>query len=76
MTIENNMQSIGKRYSTRQEYEIGVDNNGVIQYLNSKHWGNCGSSFNEPQAAAVVFYIQKYKKYSNRTYINRNISNL
>ncbi|XP_018394514.1 PREDICTED: xanthine dehydrogenase/oxidase-like [Cyphomyrmex costatus] len=54
MTIESNMLSVGKRYSTRQEYEIGVDNNGVIQYLNSKHWSNCGFSFNESQAFNVV----------------------
>ncbi|XP_011705518.1 PREDICTED: putative aldehyde oxidase-like protein, partial [Wasmannia auropunctata] len=50
MTIEDNMQSIGKRYFTRQEYEIGADNDGVIQYLNSKHWDNCGFSFNEQQS--------------------------
>ncbi|XP_018304049.1 xanthine dehydrogenase/oxidase-like [Mycetomoellerius zeteki] len=54
LTIESNMQSVGKRYSTRQEYEIGVNNDGVIQYLNSKHWSNCGFSFNESQSASVV----------------------
>ncbi|XP_011694377.1 PREDICTED: xanthine dehydrogenase 1-like isoform X1 [Wasmannia auropunctata] len=58
MTIEDNMQAIGKRYSTRQEYEIGVDNDGVIQYLNSKHWGNCGSSFNEPHAPIVIIFMK------------------
>ncbi|KAG5332847.1 XDH oxidase, partial [Acromyrmex heyeri] len=59
MTTESNMQSIGKRYSTRQEYEIGVNNDGVIQYLNSKHWSNCGSSFNEPQAAMIASYMER-----------------
>ncbi|XP_018363392.1 PREDICTED: xanthine dehydrogenase/oxidase-like [Trachymyrmex cornetzi] len=58
LTIESNMQSVGKRYSTRQEYEIGVDNDGVIQYLNSKHWSNCGSSFNESQSADVADSMQ------------------
>ncbi|XP_018404573.1 PREDICTED: xanthine dehydrogenase/oxidase-like [Cyphomyrmex costatus] len=57
-TIESNMQSIGKRCSARQEYEIGVNNNGVIQYLDSRHWSNCGSSFNESQAAMVASYMQ------------------
>ncbi|XP_020286836.1 xanthine dehydrogenase/oxidase-like isoform X2 [Pseudomyrmex gracilis] len=47
LTIESNMQSQGKRYSTRQEYEVGVDDDGVIQYLNSDHWGNGGCNFNE-----------------------------
>ncbi|XP_036145980.1 xanthine dehydrogenase isoform X2 [Monomorium pharaonis] len=59
MTIESNMQSQGKRYSTYQEYEIGVDDNGVIQYLDSKHWGNSGSNFNDPEAKLTVPIMQK-----------------
>ncbi|XP_043523035.1 xanthine dehydrogenase/oxidase-like isoform X2 [Frieseomelitta varia] len=47
MSIEANMQAIGKRFDTRQEYEVGVDSDGRIQYMNSKHWGNSGCSFNE-----------------------------
>ncbi|XP_018394484.1 PREDICTED: xanthine dehydrogenase/oxidase-like [Cyphomyrmex costatus] len=58
-TIESNMQSIGKRCSARQEYEIGVNNNGVIQYLNSRHYSNCGSSFNESQSAMITSYMQR-----------------
>jgi len=60
LTIESNMQSQGKRVSSRQEYEVGVDDNGVIQYLNSNHWGNVGSSFNEPQAFLTVEHMHKY----------------
>ncbi|XP_012058303.1 PREDICTED: xanthine dehydrogenase-like [Atta cephalotes] len=59
MTIESNMQSIGKRCSARQEYDIVVNNEGVIQYLISNQWSNCGSSFNEPQAELVTFYMQR-----------------
>ncbi|XP_043258855.1 indole-3-acetaldehyde oxidase-like [Colletes gigas] len=47
MSIESNMMAVGKRYDTRQEYEVGVDDNGFIQYLNSKQWTNSGSNFNE-----------------------------
>ncbi|XP_078042324.1 uncharacterized protein LOC144472818 isoform X2 [Augochlora pura] len=47
MSIESNMKVIGKRYDTRQDYEVGVDDNGKIQYLNAKIWGNAGCSFNE-----------------------------
>ncbi|KAL0109816.1 hypothetical protein PUN28_013467 [Cardiocondyla obscurior] len=50
MTIESNMQSQGKRNSARQEYEIGVDNEGVIQYLDSKQWCNSGSTFNDSES--------------------------
>jgi len=54
------MQSMGKRVASRQEYEVGIDDDGVIQYLNSNHWGNCGSSFNEPQAFITIEHMFKY----------------
>ncbi|XP_012221434.1 xanthine dehydrogenase/oxidase isoform X2 [Linepithema humile] len=57
LSIESNMHTIGKRVATRQEYEVGVDDQGVIQYLDSKHWGNGGCSFNEPIAFATVHHI-------------------
>lgn len=59
MSIESNMLAIGKRYDTRQEYEIGINDNGQIQYLNSKHWGNSGCSFNEFHAPTVVEQMKK-----------------
>ncbi|KAG5312449.1 XDH dehydrogenase, partial [Acromyrmex insinuator] len=59
MTMETNMQSIGKRCSAYQEYDIVVNNEGVIQYLKSNQWSNCGSSFNESQAELIAFYMQR-----------------
>ncbi|XP_011061244.1 PREDICTED: xanthine dehydrogenase/oxidase-like isoform X2 [Acromyrmex echinatior] len=50
MSIEGNMQAQGKRISSRHEYEIGVDNEGVIQYNDSKYWANAGCNFNDPHA--------------------------
>ncbi|XP_011694376.1 PREDICTED: xanthine dehydrogenase/oxidase-like [Wasmannia auropunctata] len=58
MTIESNMQSQGKRLPARQEYEIGVDDDGVIQYLDSKHWANSGCNFNDAQSFITVEAIQ------------------
>nr|XP_050853429.1 uncharacterized protein LOC127065310 isoform X1 [Vespula vulgaris] len=57
LSIESNMISVGKRYSTKQEYEVGVNNNGRIQYLNSTHWGNAGCSFNELHAPVVLHHM-------------------
>ncbi|XP_024942171.1 xanthine dehydrogenase 1 isoform X2 [Cephus cinctus] len=57
MSIESNMQAIGKRCSTRQEYEVGVDDNGKIQYLNSTQWSNAGSSFNEPLGPVIIHHF-------------------
>lgn len=54
MTIEANMSAIGKRYDTRQEYEMGVNDDGRIQYLNTKYWVNSGSNFNEMHAPTIL----------------------
>lgn len=57
MSIESNMMSIGKRYSTKEQYEVGVNNKGRIQYLNSTHWGNAGSCYNEVHAPIVMHHM-------------------
>ncbi|XP_039304251.1 xanthine dehydrogenase isoform X1 [Solenopsis invicta] len=54
MTIESNMQSQGKRFFARQEYEIGIDDGGVIQYLDSRQWSNKGCDFNTVLGATIV----------------------
>lgn len=54
------MQAQGKRVSTRQEYEVGIDDEGVIQYLDSKHWNNAGCNFNDPHAFVVLHHFGKY----------------
>ncbi|XP_025074447.1 xanthine dehydrogenase-like [Pogonomyrmex barbatus] len=59
MTIESNMQFQGKRNPTRQKYEVGVDDNGVIQYLNLKHWSNNGCNYNNPYAAETFKFLSK-----------------
>ncbi|KYN35640.1 Xanthine dehydrogenase, partial [Trachymyrmex septentrionalis] len=54
MTMESNMQSIGKRCSTSQDFEVGINDDGVIQYLNTTFWSVCGSSFNEQQSEMII----------------------
>ncbi|XP_039304286.1 xanthine dehydrogenase 1 isoform X2 [Solenopsis invicta] len=56
VSLESNMQSQGKRVATRQEYEVAVDDEGVIQSLDSKHWGNAGCNFNDPVAWVTVHH--------------------
>lgn len=47
MSLEKNMKIIGKRYPMSTDYEIGVDDKGVVQYLNQNlyfDYGNCGGN--------------------------------
>jgi len=77
MSIEGNMQAQGKRISSRHEYEIGIDNEGVIQYNDSKYWANGGCNFNDPHAWVLWhhfgrhvlknIYINKKNVFSNNT---------
>ncbi|XP_043603195.1 indole-3-acetaldehyde oxidase-like isoform X2 [Bombus pyrosoma] len=68
MSIESNMQAIGKRYDTRQEYEVGVDDDGRIQYLNANYWSNAGCNFNEFHAPIVALHINSCYEYSTWAY--------
>ncbi|XP_011334533.1 indole-3-acetaldehyde oxidase isoform X2 [Ooceraea biroi] len=68
LSIESNMQSQGKRISSRQEYEVGVDDNGVIQYLNSNIWGNAGCNFNQPHAFLTIEHM--HNCYANEYWTN------
>ncbi|EFN85872.1 Xanthine dehydrogenase/oxidase [Harpegnathos saltator] len=58
LSIESNMMSAGKRCASRQEYEVGVDDNGVIQYLNSNSWSNSGCSFNELHSFIISWHLE------------------
>lgn len=60
------MATVGKRYSMKQEYEVGVNDDGLIQYLNSTHWGNAGSSFNELHAPFLIHHF--YTCYDSETW--------
>lgn len=67
LTIEENMLSNGKRNSTLNEYEVGVDDNGVVQYLQSTIYENVGSSINE-LAAYFVYHNMGNCSYDHTTW--------
>lgn len=66
MSIESNMMCLGKRPHARQEYEVGVDAQGVIQYLNSTSWHNAGCSWNE--FSSVLTFQHIYTCYDGSTW--------
>lgn len=48
MTIEANMNIIGKRYACINDYEVEVDDNGKVQKLVNDYVEDSGCSSNEP----------------------------
>lgn len=74
MPLETNMKVIGKRYPLASEYEIAVDENGVIQYLNNTFYYDHGAGDNEPVIS--LLYDTYFSSYNTETwYTNSNIVN-
>ncbi|XP_045537073.1 indole-3-acetaldehyde oxidase [Papilio machaon] len=53
MPLTHNMLAIGKRSACIFQYEVGVNDAGVIQYLNITYYSDCGCSYND----SVSHYI-------------------
>nr|BAR64771.1 aldehyde oxidase [Ostrinia furnacalis] len=53
MPLTHNMAAIGKRQRCRADYELGVDDEGVIQYLNLSYYMDCGFNFNDTAGSAI-----------------------
>ncbi|OWR49607.1 aldehyde oxidase 2 [Danaus plexippus plexippus] len=53
LPITDNMEVIGKRHPAYLNYEIGVNDNGLIQYANLNYYSDTGYLYNEAQAQAI-----------------------
>lgn len=61
MSLEQNMTVVGKRYGCISDYEVHVDENGLIQKLKSKYSQDFGCSKNENVADLTqIFYNNCY----------------
>lgn len=47
LPLEVNMQVIGKRLPCSSDYEVAVNDDGIIQFLNSTIYSDCGKGGNE-----------------------------
>lgn len=61
MTIEANMNIIGKRYPCVSNYEVDIDNNGKIQKLKNNYVEDYGNCFNEPAYLTTGFFDNCYQ---------------
>ncbi|CRL08602.1 CLUMA_CG021290, isoform A [Clunio marinus] len=61
LSIEANMNVIGKRYACINDYEVEVDDNGKIQKLLNDYTENYGCSFNEPAYLTTKFLTNCYE---------------
>ncbi|XP_049838711.1 xanthine dehydrogenase-like [Schistocerca gregaria] len=47
LPLETSMESIGKRHDCAIDYEVGVEDDGTITYLEGNTYHNCGDSLND-----------------------------
>nr|XP_018909622.1 PREDICTED: xanthine dehydrogenase-like [Bemisia tabaci] len=66
LTIETNMQSVGKRIPCLSTYEVSVDDAGKIQYLNLDIHQDLGSSWNENAVSGTLAFLAS--GYDSRTW--------
>nr|CAD7456038.1 unnamed protein product [Timema tahoe] len=57
MKLETNMESLGKRNDVATDYEVGMDDDGKIQYLKADFYENNGSSMNEPLIESSIDHL-------------------
>ncbi|CAG9583060.1 unnamed protein product [Danaus chrysippus] len=54
LPITDNMEAVGKRHAAYLNYEIGINDDGVIQYANINFYSDSGCLFNEAQARPIA----------------------
>ncbi|XP_072944523.1 uncharacterized protein [Epargyreus clarus] len=53
MPLGANMAAIGKRQMCYAEYEVGVNDVGLIQYMKLQYYSDCGCSYNDSSAPEI-----------------------
>ncbi|EFA13013.1 xanthine dehydrogenase/oxidase [Tribolium castaneum] len=54
LSLQENMVAIGKRWPLSTDYEVGVNDQGVIQYLTCTHYSDLGAMVNEIGAEELL----------------------
>ncbi|XP_061376829.1 uncharacterized protein LOC116770815 [Danaus plexippus] len=57
LPLETNMKTVGKRIPTYCKFEVGVNENGEIQYLKIKYYQDNGCSINETIALMTLNHL-------------------
>ncbi|CAK1583031.1 unnamed protein product [Parnassius mnemosyne] len=58
LPLRHNMAAIGKRSACDVQYEVGVNDDGLIQYLNLTYYSDCGCSYNDTPGSFIAASIQ------------------
>ncbi|XP_044734075.1 xanthine dehydrogenase-like [Chrysoperla carnea] len=60
MLLEDNMETMGKRFPCSADYEVGVDDNGKIQHMDLSIWMNYGCTANEVSTGHMLGFLGNF----------------
>lgn len=61
LSLKENLSSVGKRFPLSVDYEVGVNDAGIIQYLNADLYTDVGSISNEiPYSGILQIFVGSY----------------
>ncbi|CAH2090017.1 unnamed protein product [Euphydryas editha] len=73
-SLNHNMKAVGKRSPCSSNFEIGVNRNGKVQYLNHSIYDDNGYVLNEP---LMMFGVDLYSNvYNNEAWTHRSLNTL
>ncbi|CAG5043546.1 unnamed protein product [Parnassius apollo] len=58
LPLKHNMTAIGKRSACDFHYEVGVNDDGLIKYLNLIYYSDCGCTFNDSMGSTIANFIK------------------
>ncbi|XP_041981383.1 xanthine dehydrogenase 1-like [Aricia agestis] len=71
LPLSDNMEIVGKRQACYTEFEVGVNDDGVIQYLEVVYYSDCGCSYNDTAGldiAGVMTNLYSSKRWTIKGY--------
>ena len=75
LPLRTNMAALGKRFPLSMDYEVGVNDSGVIQYLNCTHYMDVGAQANEDLSNEMVtLFMSAYDPDTFTIDVNKTIT--
>lgn len=74
LSLETNMKVIGKRFPFYVDYAVGVNDKGVIQYMNANMYSDDGVGGNEPLDYYIIPLFENVYDYSTWNFSTHTVA--
>lgn len=74
LPLDTNMKIIGKRFPLYVDYEVGVNDKGVVQYMDSNLYTDYGKGGNEPVDPFLIPLFENHYDYSTWNFSTNTVT--